>query len=128
MTKKPKILILDDDELHRGLLGDGLEDYYDFEIARAEGIASAEEILKTYHPDLFLLDVVLHKEKFKVIQWVENLRRTPKYRHIPVLFVTAQGNMKEHVERLERTDFLGKPFTFEDVVIKIRALLSLAKE
>jgi two-component system OmpR family response regulator len=127
MSKKTKILLLEDEEIHRLLLGDGLEDYYDCEIERAEDIEGAEEILKSFRPDMFLLDIVLKGDKFRVIPWVKQLR-AQGYGNIPVLFVTAQPEMREHVKGMECTDFLGKPFTFEDVVGKIRRLLSLPKK
>lgn len=124
MSQKPKLLLLEDEELHRSLLGDGLEEYYDFEIARVEDIEGAEEVLKSFRPDMFLLDIVLKGNKFRVIQWVKQLRNSRGYDDVPVLFVTAQPDMAEHVKSMERTDFLGKPFTFEDVIGKIRGLLS----
>jgi sigma-B regulation protein RsbU (phosphoserine phosphatase) len=128
MSKKPKILILDDIELHRGLLGDGLEDYYEFDIERAESIESAESILQRFRPDLLLLDILMKNDNSKVIRWAEHLRKLPQYRDTPILFVTAQKEMKPYVEHLARTDFLAKPFTFEEVVGKIRGLLSLPQE
>jgi DNA-binding response OmpR family regulator len=126
VDKKEKILILEDEEFHRSVLGDGLEDYYQYEIERAEDIESAEEILRRFQPDLFLLDIVLQGDKFQVIQWVKNLRSSGRYRDVPVLFVTAQDEMQQHVKDMERTGFLSKPFTFEDVIGRIQELLKSA--
>ena len=129
MSQKPKILLLDDDMFHRGLLAEGLEDYYDFEVTRADSLASAQQAVEDLNPDLLLLDLVVGDDRFAVLQWVKSLRfGGGPFENIPVLFVTAYyKEMEEHVRGLEGSLILEKPFKFEDVTEKIRELLAGSK-
>lgn len=124
MADGAKVLLLEDDEFHRDLLAQGLEEYYDYQVDRAETIAEAEEVLKAGTPDLLVLDCVLADDRFQVIEWVRGLRKRPKLADTPILFVTAfYREMKEQVESIPRSSILEKPFTFEDVTQKMRELL-----
>lgn len=129
MSQKLKILLLDDDVFHRGLLAEGLEDYYDFDVTRVDSLAAAQQAISDLNPDLLLLDLVVGDDRLEVLQWVKNLRRGGPFKNVPVLFVTAYfKEMEEHVRGLERTVILEKPFKFDDVTHKIRKLLGQARE
>ncbi len=123
--KKSKILLVDDNPLHRTLLRDELEDAQ-YGIEMVKDIAEAREILKTFKPDLFVLDIVLRGEKFEVIKWVQDeLRSSKEFDDTPILFVTAyRREMDEHVRNIQRTRVLGKPFTYEEIGGEIRLMLS----
>jgi DNA-binding response OmpR family regulator len=128
VSQKPKILLLDDDMFHRGLLAEGLEDYYDFEVTKVDSLASARRAIQNLEPDLLLLDLVVGDDRFQVLQWVQELRKEEPFKKIPVLFVTAYfKEMEEHVRGLEGTAILEKPFRFEDVTQGIRKLLGQTK-
>ncbi len=124
MSQTPKILILEDENLSQEILADGLEEFYDYDVQRAADIESAEEVLASFLPDLFLLDVVLGDDQFRVLHWIKELRERERYRDVPILFVTAYANeMSRHLREIPRADLLPKPFVFEQVVHKIRDLL-----
>lgn len=128
MSKKPKILLLDDDVFHRGLLAEGLEDYYDFEVTRVDTLAAAQRAIGELTPDLLLLDLVMGDDRLGVLQWVRSLRQGGPFKNIPVLFVTAHfKDMEEHVRGLAGTLVLEKPFKFADAIPKIRGLLEQAR-
>lgn len=129
MNQKPKILLLDDDVFHRGLLAEGLEDYYDYEVTRVESLAAAQSAIGELHPDLLLLDLVVGEDRLEVLQWVKSLRNGGAFQDIPVLFVTAYfKEMEEHVLGLDHAVILEKPFKFDDVTTRIRKLLGQARE
>ncbi len=129
MSQKPKILLLDDDVFHRGLLAEGLQDYYELEVTRVDSLAAAQQVIAELKPDLLLLDLVVGEDRLEVLQWVKDLRRGGTFKNVPVLFVTAYfKEMEEHVRGLENTVILEKPFKFEDVTTRIRKLLGQAKE
>ena len=125
MAKKPKtsVLVLEDDPLHRSLLAEGLEAYYDYDVIRAASLQEAEEGLRQVSPDLLLLDCVLGGNRFQVVDWVRGLRQG-RLATVPILFVTAYfSEMEEEVRGIEHSAILAKPFTFDDVTAKMRALL-----
>jgi two-component system, NtrC family, nitrogen regulation response regulator NtrX len=129
MSQKTRILLLDDDVFHRGLLAEGLEDYYDFVVTRVESLARAESEIEKVKPDLLLLDIVLGENRLEVIEWVKRLRRGSPYEQTPVLFVTAfYGEMEEQVRGIERAAILAKPFNFEDVTQEMKRLLGKSKQ
>jgi DNA-binding response OmpR family regulator len=129
VSQKPKVLLLDDDVFHRGLLAEGLEDYYDLDVTRVDTLAAAQEAIEKVRPDLLLLDLVVGDDRLEVLQWVKDLRRDGPFKNIPVLFVTAYfKEMEEHVRGLEGTAILEKPFKLEHVTNKIQKLLSRARE
>lgn len=126
--RKPKILLLDDDPFHRGLLAEGLEDYYDFLVTRVENLSGAKQAIVEIEPDILVLDLVLGDDRFGVLQWVKGLRQGGDFKNTPVLFVTAYfREMEEHVRSIEDSVILEKPFKFEEVTQKIRKLLSQSK-
>jgi len=123
MTQRTKILLLDDDVFHRGLLSEGLEDYFDFDVTKVADLASAQRALSDINPDLLLLDVVVGDDRFEVLNWVKSVRRGGPFQNIPVLFVTAHfEEIAEHLRGIENTEILVKPFKFSDVIPKIRRL------
>jgi DNA-binding response OmpR family regulator len=125
VEKKKEILLLEDDQFHRSLLAEGLEEYYDYRVIKVQSLEEAEAELKVASPDLLLLDCVLGDNRFQVIEWAEEVRRRPSLARIPILFVTAYyQEMEERAREIENSDILAKPFTFEDVTQKIQGLLS----
>ena len=128
VSHKVKILLLDDDMFHRGLLAEGLEDYYDFEVTKVDSLSAAQRVINEWMPDILLLDLVVGDDRFGVLQWVKILRQGGPFKGIPVLFVTAYfEEMKEHVSGLGGTMILEKPFKFEDVTQRIEKLLGQSK-
>ncbi len=124
-VRKTQILLLEDDAFHSSLLAEGLKDYYQYEVAPAENLEQAEEWLEKMTPDLLLLDCVLGENRFRVVDWVKVLRKRPALSKIPILFVTAYyREMQDQVKGIDNSDILAKPFTFEDVTLKLRGLLA----
>lgn len=124
MTRRPSVLLLEDDEFHRELLAEGLEEYYDYRVERAETLAEAQKVLAGGAPDLLVLDCVLGSDRFQVVEWVRELRERPGFEAVPILFVTAfYREMKDLVETIGTSSILEKPFTFEDVARRMRELL-----
>lgn len=121
---KTKILLLDNDNVHRSLLAEGLQEYYDFEVAMAGDLGEVEEGLRKARPDLLVLDCVIGPNRSEVIDWAKKMRRNRKLATMPILFVTAYfRQMEEQVRGIERSAILAKPFAFDDVIAAIRGLL-----
>jgi DNA-binding response OmpR family regulator len=125
MAKKNKILLVEDNPIHREVIYDGLEDF-DFEIEKAEDIESARKILEDFAPDLFILDIVFGSIKNQGILFQDELRKNPKYKDIPTLFISAhldESEIAEHFPEDSRENVLPKPFGFDKLLNKIREIL-----
>jgi DNA-binding response OmpR family regulator len=115
-----RILVVDDDPavtnvLRRGLLYEG----YTVEVANSgeEGLARARE----HVPDLVILDIMM--PGLDGLEVLSRLREADA--HLPVLFLTARDAPADEVLGLERgaDDYVVKPFTFEVLLARARALL-----
>src|SRR6266542_1653900 len=113
------ILVVDDDPLLASALRRPLA-YEGFEVDVA---ASGEEALSRaldHAPDLVILDVLLPG-----IDGLEVCRRLRQAGDVPVLMLTARSEVPERVAGFEAgaDDYLGKPFAFEELLVRIKALL-----
>ncbi|MCM3364400.1 response regulator transcription factor [Niallia sp. Sow4_A1] len=114
-----KIIVIDDDTkitsmIRRGLTFEG----YDVIVANngREGLM----MILDQSPDLVILDVMMPG-----IDGLEVCRRLRKDGNIPILMVTGRDSVADRVEGLETgaDDYLIKPFAFEELVARIKALL-----
>ncbi|WP_343901718.1 response regulator transcription factor [Arthrobacter rhombi] len=123
MTEKPaeaKLLVVDDEPNIRELLSTSLR-FAGFSVVAAangrEALAAVEKEL----PDLAVLDVMLpDMDGFTVTR---KLRAAG--RHFPVLFLTARDGTEDKVMGLTvgGDDYVTKPFSLDEVVARIRAVL-----
>ncbi len=130
--KKNKILLLEDNPIHREVIVDGLEDS-GYEIRKAKNIETAEKILEEFTPDLFLLDIVIETIRSAGIQFAQTVRNKPGYRLIPILFISAHlddvnitkyfPSGSDESRLLKPYDILAKPFDFDQLFNKIREVL-----
>jgi two-component system, OmpR family, response regulator MprA len=113
------ILVVDDDPLLAAALRRPLA-YEGFEV---EVAASGEEALSRAlerTPDLVILDVLLPG-----IDGLEVCRRLRQVCDAAVLMLTARSEVTERVAGFEAgaDDYLGKPFAFEELLVRVKALL-----
>jgi two-component system, OmpR family, response regulator len=114
-----RLLIVEDEPDLRRALEKGLqEEGYAVDAAEDgdEGLFKAE----TWDYDVILLDVML--PVMDGWQVLERLRRTKK---TPVLMLTARDSVKDRVHGLDlgSDDYLAKPFSFAELMARIRALI-----
>ena len=116
-----RILLLEDDRKIARAIKTGLEqEAYAVDIAfdYDEGLGLAV----TQEYDLLILDRMLPG----MTDGMEVCREVRKRgMHIPVLMLTARDKVNDRVEGLDSgaDDYLGKPFAFEELVARVRALL-----
>ena len=119
-TGVERILVVDDDPAITSLLKRGLS-YEGFAIDTAQNGEEALRIARERPPDLVILDIMMPG-----LDGLEVLRRLrladPE---LPVLFLTARDAPADQVKGLEAgaDDYVVKPFTFEVLVARVRALL-----
>jgi DNA-binding response OmpR family regulator len=114
-----KVLVVEDDRKVAGFVEQGLkEEGYVVDIA-ADG-EEATTLAHVYDYDVILLDVVLPKKNG--FQIAMELRR--EGRNTPILMLTSRDGVEDVVRGLDAgaDDYLAKPFRFEELLARIRAL------
>jgi DNA-binding response OmpR family regulator len=115
-----RILVVEDEHLIANSIKKGLEqERFAVDVAYSGGdgfdLASTEEY------DLIILDLMLPEIDGLTI--CKNLRENKI--HTPVLMLTAKGQIRDKVVGLDEgaDDYLTKPFAFEELLARIRALI-----
>lgn len=115
-----RILLVEDERKVARFIQQGLEaEGYQVDVA-TDG-KSGEEKARSSAYDLLILDVLLpKKDGFEVL---ESLRKSSL--DMPVLMLTARGTTEDVVRGLDRgaDDYLTKPFSFEELLARIRSLI-----
>ena len=119
-TPEARLLVVDDEPNIVELLSTSLR-FAGFEVATAMTGGDAVKAVERHRPDLVLLDVMLPDIDGFVV-----LRRLREGRdRLPVLFLTARDANDDKVTGLTLggDDYVTKPFSLEEVVARIRAVL-----
>jgi two-component system OmpR family response regulator len=124
MTAMPnveaKLLVVDDEPNIRELLSASLR-YAGFDVTTAADGQQALTAARAERPDLLVLDVMMPGvDGFEVVR-----RLRSEGVHCPVLFLTARDSTEDKVTGLTLggDDYVTKPFSLEEVVARIRAIL-----
>lgn len=115
-----RILIIEDEQAMRVVLGDALERQGYRTLTAANGEDGLNMAIHE-QPDLIVLDVMMPKlDGFAVCQELRFLGHKT-----PILMLTAKGRIEDRVKGLDlgADDFLPKPFSREELLARIRALL-----
>jgi two-component system OmpR family response regulator len=119
-TPEAKLLVVEDEPNIRELLATSLR-FAGFEVHVAADGATAIKQANTHQPDLVVLDVMLpDMDGFTVTR---KLRASGRI--LPIVFVTARDSVEDKVKGLTvgGDDYVTKPFSLEEVVARIRAVL-----
>jgi two-component system OmpR family response regulator len=115
-----RLLVVEDEPDILELLSASLR-YAGFEVATATGGFQALRAVERARPDLVVLDVMLPDlDGFQVAR-----RLRAGGGRIPVLFLTARDGTEDKVTGLTLggDDYVSKPFSLEEVIARIRAVL-----
>jgi DNA-binding response OmpR family regulator len=115
-----RILIIEDETPMRTALADVLEGEGYRALSAADGEAGLRKAVAE-KPDLILLDVMMPKlDGFAVCAELRRLGHVT-----PVLMLTAKGQIEDRVNGLDvgADDYLVKPFSTEELLARVRALL-----
>ncbi|HCI92417.1 MAG TPA: DNA-binding response regulator [Verrucomicrobiales bacterium] len=116
------ILVVEDEEDIADLVAFNLRrNEFQVELAHdgIQGLAKAKEV----KPDLIVLDVMMPGlDGFRVFK---ELRKDKSTRTIPVIMLTARGQTEDRIQGLElgAEDYMTKPFSPKELVLRIRNLL-----
>lgn len=115
-----KILVIEDEKKVASFLKKGLEqEYYTVDVAN-DGRTGLNLALSEEY-DLIILDIML-----PIMDGITLLKEVRKEKNeTPILMLTAKGNVEDKVEGLNSgaDDYLPKPFAFEELLARARALV-----
>ena len=119
-SKKPHILVVDDDDRIRQLLSRYLNEN-GFVVATASDSMQAEEIIKLAVFDLLIVDVMMPGKTG--LEFTNDLRAASN--NIPVLLLTALSESGDRIAGLETgaDDYLAKPFEPKELLLRLKAIL-----
>lgn len=120
---KQRILVVDDEEYLTDLMSTSLR-FQGFEVATAANGFNALSEASSFGPDLILLDVTMPD-----IDGLEVCRRLRTAGNsVPVIFLTARDTKADTLSGFETggDDYITKPFSLEEVIARIRAVLKRA--
>ncbi len=119
-----RVLLVEDDQHLGRLLLDGLShEGYEVDWVR-DGYSAVNRILEEDY-DLVLLDIMLPK-----MDGIRVCKRIREVKDIPVIMLTAKGQIEDKVEGLSAgaDDYITKPFSFKELLARIGAVLRRYKK
>ncbi|MDO5978352.1 response regulator transcription factor [Flavivirga spongiicola] len=124
MNKHTTILLAEDEPALGQIIKESLETRQ-FEVLLCNNGETAFEVYKNSNPELLVLDVMMpKKDGFSL---AKDIRATDD--SIPIIFLTAKSQTQDVVEgfSIGGNDYLKKPFSMEELIVRINNLLHRAK-
>jgi len=125
MMQSANLLVCEDDPrvarlLEEALAGEG------YQVRVTGTMADTKDILKTWMPDLVLLDIILPESNNAGWDLLRYIRRQSS---VPVILVSALSRADDRVRGLRAgaDDFISKPFHLEEVLARVEAILRRTK-
>lgn len=120
-----KILVVEDDAPSLILTTEVLKNYNYLVVSAVDG-EEAIEVAERENPDLAILDVML--PGLNGFQVCERLRSMPQFRNMPILMLTVLNEDSHQLRAIEAgaNGFLTKPFKHTELIMRIKALLSVS--
>lgn len=118
------ILVVDDDTRLRGLLQRFLREN-GFLISTAKDADEARFMLTQYRFHLLIVDVMMPNES-----GLEFLAKFRQESSVPVIMLTAMGDVEDRIVGLERgaDDYMAKPFEPKELLLRIASILKRTPE
>lgn len=113
---KTKVLVIDDEQIMRLTLGEGLFDLgYDV-MAASDGLEGMEK-LKSFRPDVILLDMRLKFEDG--IDIARKIKEIDEY--VEIIIMTAYGDIKTAIDAIKigAIDYIKKPLDIDEIEVTI---------
>jgi two-component system, OmpR family, response regulator len=121
--RQPRVLVVDDEEHITELVAMGLS-YNGFDVERTATGRAALDAIDRRRPDLVVLDVMLPDlDGFEVARRLRQVEGAGT--RVPVIFLTARDATADKVEglRLGSDDYVTKPFSIEELIERVKAVL-----
>ena len=121
MAKK-KVLYVEDEPFLAKVVKESLESR-DFKVTLVEDGESVARTFDDINPDICVLDVMLpHRDGFSLAKDIR-----AKNSDIPIIFLTAKTQTRDLLQGFNSggNDYLKKPFSMEELIVRINNLLTL---
>ena len=115
-------VLLAEDEASLGIIVKESLESRNFTVFHAENGEEAFEFYQTKKPDILVLDVMMPKKDGFTL--AKEIRLENK--GIPIIFLTAKSQTADVLEGFNHggNDYLKKPFSMEELIVRIKALLN----
>ncbi len=120
--KKTKLLYVEDEPFLGKIVKESLESR-DFEVLMITDGLRVIPALEKFHPDLCILDVMLpNKDGFTLAGEIRVM-----HPDLPIIFLTAKTQTEDVLKGFAQggNDYLRKPFSMEELIVRIQNLLQL---
>ncbi len=117
-----RVLVVDDEAPITDLISMALR-YEGFEVEAVHTGRAALTAVEAYRPHVVVLDVMLPDlDGFEVLKRLSNGNGSAR---VPVIFLTARGELDDKLRgfTLGGDDYITKPFSVEELVVRVRAVL-----
>ena len=117
---KTKVLYVEDELFLGKIVKESLESR-DFEVTMEGDGGKATELFKKIQPDICVLDIMLpNKDGFTIADEIRALDE-----EVPIIFLTAKTQTEDVVKgfSLGGNDYIRKPFSMEELIVRIQNLL-----
>ena len=123
MENKFHILVVDDDNRIRDLLKEYLNENK-FIVSTSENAENAKFKLEHFKFDLIVLDVMMPGQNG--FDFAKEIKKNLK---IPIIFLTAKGEVEDRIKGLEIgvDDYISKPFEPKELLLRIKNIISKNK-
>ena len=124
MAEKIKLLLAEDEAALGQIIKESLETR-DFEVLLCDNGEKAFEKYQSEHPEILVLDVMMpKKDGFTLAKDIRAIDDA-----IPIIFLTAKSQTADVVEgfSIGGNDYLKKPFSMEELIVRIHNLLNRTK-
>ncbi|QBD80073.1 response regulator transcription factor [Ktedonosporobacter rubrisoli] len=121
-----KVLVIDDEENIIEFIRLGLR-YEGFQVESASDGEQGITVAQRINPDLVILDIMM--PGMDGLEVCQRLRSNPTTRDVPILMLTAKDDVRDRILGLRTgaDDYLTKPFDFDELLERIRAILRRQK-
>lgn len=122
---KIKVLYVEDEPFLGRIVKESLESR-DFEVSMVTDGHDALAVFERDHSDICVLDVMLpSKDGYSIARDIKKVNP-----NVPIIFVTAKNQTEDVLKGFEvgGNDYLRKPFSMEELIVRITNLLNLAQK
>jgi DNA-binding response OmpR family regulator len=99
-----------------------------YRVTLAHSGVEALKTLRRYRPDIVILDILM--PGMSGLEVCRHLRTDPNTVGLPIIFLTARGQEQDRIDGLRAgaDDYLSKPFSLEELILRVKAVLRRAQQ